>query len=163
MWPSDAVVSPWEWSVRRIPSWDLPDKILVLFLVPLSRWPPSWHVRVTTQWHVSRHFSSHVSPHKEWRRSAAVNQEVLFAGRRFWFSFIAINEDPLRLDPMTNYDWSSRPKRVNCDLTLTEPRLRWKVKINFYISENGSPTVSKQQLILVQLQHRGTTHDEILM
>ena len=52
-----------------------------------------------------------------------------------FIAIIAINEDPLRLDPMTNYDWSSRPKRVNCDLTFTEPRLRWKVKINFHISE----------------------------
>ena len=81
MWPSGAVVSPWAWSVRRIPSWDLPDQILVLFPVPLSPWPPSWHVRVTTQSHVSQPSPSHVSPYQAWRRSAAVNQEDLFVGR----------------------------------------------------------------------------------
>ena len=139
MWPSGAVVSPWEWSVRRIHWWDLPDQILVLFPVPLLPWPPWWHVRVATQWHVSQPSPSHVSPLKAWRRSAAVSQAVLFAGAaRIWDSFHSYHnnyENLLRLDPMTNYDWSTRPKRENCDLTLTEPRLRWKVNINFVNSE----------------------------
>ena len=77
-----------------------------------------------------------------------MNQAVLFAGAaRIKIIFIVIiynnYENLLRLDPMTNYDWSTRPKREKCDLTLTEPRLRWKVKLNFYNSKNGSPTVSK--------------------
>ena len=33
------------------------------------------------------------------------------------------------LDPMISYDWSSRPKRQNCDLTITERWLEWKVSI----------------------------------
>ena len=81
MWPNAAVVSPWEWSVRRIHWWDLPDQILVLCPVPLLPWPPWWHVRVTTQWHVSQPSPSHESPLRVWRRSAAVSQAVLFAGR----------------------------------------------------------------------------------
>ena len=31
------------------------------------------------------------------------------------------------LDPMVTYDWSKRPRRSNCDLTVTQPWLEWKV------------------------------------
>ena len=31
------------------------------------------------------------------------------------------------LDPMTSYDWSSRPRRDNCDLSIRERWLQWKV------------------------------------
>ena len=32
------------------------------------------------------------------------------------------------LDPMVTYDWSKRPRRSNCDLTVTQPWLEWKVR-----------------------------------
>ena len=34
------------------------------------------------------------------------------------------------LDPMVTYDWSKRPRRSNCDLTVTQPWLEWKVYVN---------------------------------